>query len=77
MQDGNMAFSPYGIASVSILLFEGATGNSALEILRALNLPWNVLLVRVGFRDMNRHLKVICQILLKALHWFCTRTKTE
>lgn len=58
MQEGNVVFSPYGIASVSILLLEGTTGNTALEILRVLNLPWDSLLARIGFRDMNRHLKV-------------------
>ncbi|XP_065211675.1 serine-rich adhesin for platelets isoform X2 [Planococcus citri] len=57
MQEGNMVFSPYGVASVSVLLFEGSSGNTALEILRVLNLPWNALLARIGFRDMNRHLK--------------------
>lgn len=58
MQDGNIVFSPYGIASVSVLLFEGAAGNTAYEILRVLNLPWDTLLARIGFRDLNRHLKV-------------------
>lgn len=78
-----MVFSPYGVASVSVLLFEGSSGNTALEILRVLNLPWNALLARIGFRDMNRHLKVrglnekICLIYLPIRICLCMCSATR
>lgn len=70
LQYGNVAFSPYGLASMSILLFEGATGNTALEIMRVMKLPWNTLLVRIGFRDINRHLKVSFRYIIRNFFTF-------
>ncbi|XP_008472813.1 uncharacterized protein LOC103509957 [Diaphorina citri] len=53
----NIAFSPYGLASVSMLLYEGASGTSALQLSQALQLPYDAVYARVGFRDLYRHLR--------------------
>lgn len=55
---GNVAFSPFGLMAVSVLLYEGSSGYSALQIKQSLNLPWEILAVRIGVRDLNRYLKV-------------------
>eukprot|EP00102_Acyrthosiphon_pisum_P022109 XP_016659319.1 PREDICTED: uncharacterized protein LOC100160930 isoform X2 [Acyrthosiphon pisum] len=54
---GNIAFSPFGLMAVSVLLYEGSSGYSALQIKQSLNLPWEILTVRIGVRDLNRYLK--------------------
>lgn len=54
----NFAFSPYGVASVLVVLYEGARGESARQIHNTLRLPWNVDVTRIGFRDIHRHLRV-------------------
>ncbi|XP_025202762.1 uncharacterized protein LOC112599863 isoform X1 [Melanaphis sacchari] len=54
---GNVAFSPFGLMAVSVLLYEGSSGYSALQIKQSLNLPWEILAVRIGVRDLNRYLK--------------------
>ncbi|XP_022163104.1 uncharacterized protein LOC111028682 isoform X2 [Myzus persicae] len=54
---GNIAFSPFGLMAVSVLLYEGSSGYSALQIKESLNLPWEILAVRIGVRDLNRYLK--------------------
>ncbi|KAF6206340.1 hypothetical protein GE061_017572 [Apolygus lucorum] len=53
----NIAFSPYGLVSVALVLYEGSTGPSAAEIHNSLRLPWDREVTRVGFRDMHRYLK--------------------
>ncbi|GFG32229.1 hypothetical protein Cfor_06611, partial [Coptotermes formosanus] len=53
----NFAFSPYGVASVLVVLYEGARGESARQIHNTLRLPWNVDVTRIGFRDIHRHLR--------------------
>lgn len=53
----NIAFSPCGLASVLIALFEGSEGKSAIEIHQSLDLPWERDIVRVGFRDIHRRLR--------------------
>ncbi|XP_063242538.1 mucin-3A [Bacillus rossius redtenbacheri] len=55
---GNFAFSPYGATSVLIALYEGARGESARQIHDALRLPWNHDVLRIGFRDLHRKLRV-------------------
>lgn len=55
---GNVGFSPFGLMAVSVLLYEGSSGYSALQIKQSLNLPWEILAVRIGVRDLNRYLKV-------------------
>jgi hypothetical protein len=49
--------------AVSVLLYEGSSGYSALQIKQSLNLPWEILAVRIGVRDLNRYLKVNSYIL--------------
>ncbi|KAJ9594286.1 hypothetical protein L9F63_014291, partial [Diploptera punctata] len=53
----NFAFSPYGVASVLVVLYEGARGESARQIHNTLRLPWNRDITRIGFRDIHRHLR--------------------
>ncbi|XP_073971873.1 uncharacterized protein isoform X2 [Rhodnius prolixus] len=53
----NIAFSPYGLLSVALVMYEGASGPTAAEIHNTLRLPWNRDITRVGFRDMHRYLK--------------------
>lgn len=55
----NIAFSPYGLLSVALVMYEGASGPTAAEIHNTLRLPWNRDITRVGFRDMHRYLKVV------------------
>jgi len=53
--------------AVSVLLYEGSSGYSALQIKQSLNLPWEILAVRIGVRDLNRYLKVNNKIFKKML----------
>ncbi|KAG4065065.1 hypothetical protein HA402_007462 [Bradysia odoriphaga] len=55
--NNNVAFSPCGLASVLIALFEGSDGHSSFEIHKALELPFDRDLVRVGYRDIHRRLR--------------------
>ncbi|XP_059476331.1 uncharacterized protein LOC132197214 isoform X3 [Neocloeon triangulifer] len=54
---GNFVFSPYGATSVLCVLNEGSSGMSAVQLSSTLNLPKDAELVRVGMRDLHRHLK--------------------
>lgn len=54
----NFAFSPYGLASVLVVLYEGAKGESARQIHVAGRFPWDRDITRIGFRDIHRHLRV-------------------
>ncbi|XP_022192494.2 serine-rich adhesin for platelets [Nilaparvata lugens] len=51
----NAIFSPYGLVSVSVLIYEGAnrSSESALQIGRALRLPPNSNTTQMGFRDLH------------------------
>ncbi|XP_018907713.2 LOW QUALITY PROTEIN: uncharacterized protein [Bemisia tabaci] len=53
----NVAFSPYGLSTVAVLLLEGASGHSAYQLQKILRLPWDILVTKIGFRDLHRHLK--------------------
>lgn len=53
-----MLFSPYGVASVLVVLYEGARGESARQIHTAVKFPWDRDITRIGFRDIHRHLRV-------------------
>jgi len=53
--------------AVSVLLYEGSSGYSALQIKQSLNLPWEILAVRIGVRDLNRYLKVNNRMFQKML----------
>ncbi|KAK6633548.1 hypothetical protein RUM44_004155 [Polyplax serrata] len=53
----NFAFSPYGMASVLVVLYEGACGESARQIQATFGFPADKDVIRVGFRDIHRHLR--------------------
>ncbi|XP_017786402.1 PREDICTED: location of vulva defective 1 [Nicrophorus vespilloides] len=53
----NIAISPYGATTVLVALLEGVTGNAAQEIIYAADLPHDYAVMRVGLRDIHRHLK--------------------
>lgn len=53
----NIALSPCGLSSVLVALFEGSDGSSAIQIHKAMQLPWDRDLVRIGFRDIHRRLR--------------------
>ncbi len=55
---GNFAFSPYGVVNVLVVLYEGARGETARQVHTTLKLPWDRDVLRVGFRDIHRNLKV-------------------
>lgn len=54
----NIAFSPCGLGSVLVAVFEGSDGQSALEIHEAMELPWDRDVIRIGYRDIHRRLRV-------------------
>lgn len=54
----NIAFSPCELGSVLVALYEGCYGRSAYEIYRAVELPWDVEIIRIGYRDIHRRLRV-------------------
>lgn len=58
LNDNNIAFSPYGLMGILVALYEGLDGDSSYQIQRAMQLPWNRNVMRVGFRDIHRTLKV-------------------
>ena len=54
----NVAFSPCGLGSVMIALFEGSDGRCAYQIYKAFNLPRDRDIIRIGYRDIHRRLRV-------------------
>jgi len=59
MNKNNFAFSPCGLGSVLIALYEGSDGRSSLEIHKTLKFPNDRDVVRIGYRDIHRRLRVI------------------
>ncbi|CAH0557964.1 unnamed protein product [Brassicogethes aeneus] len=55
--DNNIALSPYGALSMLVVLGEGLAGDALHEIQHAAHLPNDISIVRVGLRDIHRHLK--------------------
>nr|XP_022918974.1 serpin H1 [Onthophagus taurus] len=55
--NNNIALSPYGATSVLIALGEGLRGYAVQEIQEAARIPQDVSVIRVGLRDIHRHLK--------------------
>ncbi|EFA12955.2 leukocyte elastase inhibitor [Tribolium castaneum] len=55
--DNNIAISPYGAVSVLVALKEGLRGNAAYEIQQAANIPSDLSVIRIGLRDIHRHLR--------------------
>lgn len=58
LNDNNIAFSPYGLMGILVALYEGVDSESSYQIQRAMQLPWNRNVMRIGFRDIHRTLKV-------------------
>lgn len=58
LNDNNIAFSPYGLMGIMVALYEGVDGESSYQIQRGMQLPWNRNVMRIGFRDIHRTLKV-------------------
>ncbi|XP_050308854.1 uncharacterized protein LOC126745168 [Anthonomus grandis grandis] len=55
--ENNIALSPYGAFSVLAALLEGLQGEAIHEILHSTHIPKDKQVVRVGLRDIHRHLK--------------------
>lgn len=56
--NNNVAFSPCGLASVLVALFEGSDGHSSFEIYKSLEVPFDRDFIRIGYRDIHRRLRV-------------------
>ncbi|GJQ67107.1 SRPN19 [Trypoxylus dichotomus] len=55
--ENNIALSPYGATSVLVALGEGIRGYAVKEIREATHIPLDISVVRIGLRDIHRHLK--------------------
>ncbi|CAH1989878.1 unnamed protein product [Acanthoscelides obtectus] len=55
--ENNIALSPYGALSVLVILGEGLQGDAVREIQDAAKLPNDISVIRVGLRDIHKHLK--------------------
>lgn len=65
LNDNNIAFSPYGLTGILVALYEGVEGYSALQIRDTMQIPGDRNILRVGFRDIHRKLRVtICLMTL-------------
>ncbi|CRL03527.1 CLUMA_CG016153, isoform A [Clunio marinus] len=53
----NIAFSPCGLMSVLVALYEGSSGRSRIELEEALEFPNERDIIRVGVRDIHRRLR--------------------
>lgn len=58
LNEDNVAFSPYGLTGILVALYEGVDGASAHQIRNALQFPVNRDVIRIGFRDIHRRLRV-------------------
>lgn len=63
LNDNNIAFSPYGLTGIMIALYEGIDGSSAIQMQKAMRLPTDRSIMRVGFRDIHRRLRVSFTVL--------------
>ncbi|CAO1322185.1 unnamed protein product [Diamesa tonsa] len=57
LNKNNIAFSPCGLMSVLVALYEGSNGKSTIELKQALEFPNEKDIVRVGIRDIHRRLR--------------------
>nr|CAI5826006.1 unnamed protein product [Callosobruchus analis] len=55
--ENNVALSPYGALSVLVILGEGLQGEAVREVQDAAKLPNDISVIRVGLRDIYKHLK--------------------
>lgn len=58
LNKNNIAFSPCGLMSVLVALYEGSSGRSTFELKESLEFPSERDIVRVGVRDIHRRLRV-------------------
>lgn len=58
LNKNNVAFSPCGLMSVLVALYEGAGSKSGIELKEALHFPRERDIVRIGVRDVHRRLRV-------------------
>lgn len=58
LNKNNIAFSPCGLMSVLVALYEGSSGRSTIELKESLEFPNERDIVRVGIRDIHRRLRV-------------------
>lgn len=58
LNENNIAFSPYGLMGILVALYEGVDGEASFQIQSGMQLPWNRNVMRIGFRDIHRTLKV-------------------
>lgn len=58
LNKNNVAFSPCGLMSVLVALYEGSGGKSSVELKEALRFPRERDIVRIGTRDIHRRLRV-------------------
>lgn len=54
----NFAFSPTALMSVIVALYEGTASRTSLELRNSTPLPANRDVIRVGYRDIHRRLRV-------------------
>lgn len=73
LNDNNIAFSPYGLMGILVALYEGVDGDSSYQIQRAIQLPWHRNVMRIGFRDIHRTLKVSISRLFEIFIGFLAR----
>ncbi|XP_072376824.1 uncharacterized protein [Diabrotica undecimpunctata] len=55
--EDNIAISPYGAVSILVALGEGLQGEAVRELQQAAHIPNDISIIRVGLRDIHRHLK--------------------
>ncbi|CAG9854970.1 unnamed protein product [Phyllotreta striolata] len=55
--EDNIAISPYGALSILVALGEGLQGDAVRELQRAVHVPNDISVIRIGLRDIHRHLK--------------------
>jgi serine protease inhibitor len=58
LNKNNVAFSPCGLMSVLVALYEGSSSRSTIELKESLQFPNERDVVRVGVRDIHRRLRV-------------------
>lgn len=68
LNKNNIGFSPCGLMSVLVALYEGSSGRSTIELKEALEFPNERDIVRVGIRDIHRRLRVSAKKLQKPMY---------
>ncbi|XP_057668349.1 mucin-2-like [Diorhabda carinulata] len=55
--EDNIAISPYGALSILVALGEGIQGEAVRELQKSAHIPNDISVIRIGLRDIHRHLK--------------------